>query len=326
MRDRSRMTRLVSQLSHRWFRICKEFSVVIIVTLLFASCNSPFQPEVNYTPKLNVYSVLFANERGVYVRVLPILKSSSDSISSPVRGASVTLTSFGPADTLQSVKLVDTTAIINGKPADFYYTPIRVIPPGPYFLSVVKAGFPTVTASVAVPLGYVTIPDENTYETFKSPGNRTQNIVLTAHLSGLASAAFAQVFIEYKGLDASGRLHTGVFTLTPVDSLDPFTEINNTGNPGEEIEYPLTVDISRYRYLDSLAMAATDSLRSWHMYVDIVVTQVDNNLYRFMITSDREQTPLLMRTDKIVFSDIFDNAGTGIVAGASVDTTRIFLF
>ena len=109
------------------------------------------------------------------------------------------------------------------------------------------------------------------------------------------------------------------FNVLPVDSLNPFIELGSTS-------FPLRVDTTLYQNAFGLARQYAGSLRRSHLYADVIVTQVDNNLYRFFITSNNTANPLLMRTDKIIFSNIFNNAGTGIVAGASIDTTRIFLF
>jgi hypothetical protein len=150
--------------------------------------------------------------------------------------------------------------------------------------------------------------------------NAKTDIGLKVHVSGSASAEFVQMFVECRGLDNSGNFTVASFNVIPVDSLNPFTETRSVTT------IPVNVDISKYKNAFNLAHQRAASLRYSHLYVDIIVTQIDDNLYRFFITSTRTVSPLLMRTDKIVFSNIFNNVGTGIVAGASIDTTRIFLF
>lgn len=291
---------------------------MLLVSLISLSCNQPFQPEIEYTPKLNVYAVLFSNSQSVYVRLTSVVKSPSD-ISQPVHGASVTLTGTGLNGTQQLVTLSDTASVIDGDTASYYYAPVHIIPNDTYTISAVKDGYPPATASVSIPSAYATIPDQNGYSVLQNPKNVQTDIQFDVNLSGLASAVFAQVIVEYRGLDAAGNFHSGSFNVIPIDSLNPFTEIESTN-------LYLSVDINLYQIEFKLAKQYADSLKVSHMYADIVVTQVDNNLYRYFITSTRTLNPLSMRTDKIVFTNIFDNAGTGVVGSAAIDTTRVFLF
>ncbi len=297
-----------------------SFTFLFLISLISLSCNQPFQPEVKYTPELNVYSVLFANAQAVYVRVTPVVQSPSD-VTQQVHGASVTLVGTGLNDTtVQRITLTDTTAIIDGSTASFYYAPAHIIPGRSYTVSVIQNGYPPAYASASIPFGYATIPDQNAYSILQSPKDVKTDINLTVNLSGIASAEFVQMFVECRGLDSTGNFNVASFNVIPVDSLNPFTETDGITT------LSMTVDISQYNNSFSLAHQYSKTLLHSHLYVDIIVTQVDDNLYRFFITSTRTASPLLMRTDKIVFSNIFNNAGTGIVAGASIDTTRIFLF
>jgi len=172
---------------------------------------------------------------------------------------------------------------------------------------------------VTVPSGYASIPDQNNYSILMNPKNVKTDIGLTVNLSGTASAAFVQMLVECRGIDDSGKFHVASFNVIPVDSLNPFREVTAS-------VLPVDVDITRYKDAYNFAQQYADSLMLYHLYVEIIVTQVDDNLYRYFITSTRTLSPLLMRTDKIIFSNIFNDAGTGIVSGVSVDTTRVFLY
>ena len=292
---------------------------VFMVSLISLSCNQPFQPEVQYTPELNVYSVLFANAQAVYVKVTPVVQSTSG-VSQQVHGALVKLVETGVNDTtVQRITLTDTTAVIDGNTASFYYAPAHIIPGGLYSVSVSRDGYPTVIASARIPFGYATIPDQDTYSTLQNPKNIKTDINLTVNVSGLASAAFIQMFVECRGLDGGGNFNVASFNVIPVDSLNPFTEIEAT-------TFPVRIDTTEYKSAFNLASQFASTLKHSHLYVDVILTQIDDNLYRFFITSTHTADPLLMRTDKIIFTNIFNNTGTGIVAGASIDTTRIFLF
>ncbi|MGA7160833.1 MAG: DUF4249 family protein [Bacteroidota bacterium] len=297
--------------------------IAILVSLISLSCNQPFQPEVQYTPELNVYSVLCADANGVYVRVTSVAKSPSD-VSLPVHGASVKLVGTGFNITTggtapQIVTLSDTTAIIDGSAASFYYAPVHVTPGGSYSISVEQNGYPSVSASAQIPSGYATIPDQTTYSLLQNPKHLKDDLHLTVNLSAFASAEFVQMHVECRGVDSSGNFTVALFNVIPVDSLNPFTEISVT-------QFQLSVDTTQYQNAFKLASQYAQNLKLSHLYADIIVTQIDDNLYRYFITSTHTATPLLMRTDKIIFTDIFNNAGTGIVAGVSMDTTRIFLY
>jgi Domain of unknown function (DUF4249) len=293
---------------------------VFFFSLLSLSCSKPFEPEVQYAPKLNVYSVLFANANAVYVRVTPVVQSASD-VAQAVHGASVILAGADANDkSVPVISLTDTTALVDGVLSSFYYAPANITPGRTYSISVNQKGYPIASASASVPFAYATVPDQNAYSLLQNPKDASSDIQLKLILSGSTTAEFIQMFVECRGLDSAGNFRVATFDVVPVDSLNPFTEINGVTT------LPVNVDISEYKTAFKLARLYGASLARSHFYVDIIVTQVDDNLYRYFITSTRTADPLLMRTDKIIFSNIFAGAGTGIVAGASIDTTRVFLF
>lgn len=292
---------------------------LLLASLSFISCNSPFQPKVEFSPRLNVYSILFANSKRVYVRVTSVTNSQSGDVAQPVHGADVSLVGPGEGDAAHLTRFVDTTAVIDGDTASFYFGDTRISPGGTYTVTVSKDGYPTATASATVPVQFQSVPDQNFYSTLQTPGNIQQTAELTVPVSRLASAAFARIVLEYRGLDANGNLRVGSFDVTSIDTLDPFIELTSAS-------MAITMDVGRYKAVLSEARSEADSLTAFHLYADIIVTQADNNFYRFYITSLRTINPLVMRTDKIIFSNIFNDAGTGIVAGVSVDTTRVFLY
>ncbi len=295
-------------------------SYFLLLTSFFViSCNSPFQPKVEYSPRLNVYSILFANSKRVYVRVTSVRKSQSGDVTQPVHGADISLVGAGAGSGEHVTRFVDTTAVIDGDTASFYYAETRVMPGATYTVSVSKSGYPTATATAIVPVQYQSVPDQNFYSTLQTPGNLQQTAELTVPVSRLASAAFARIVLEYRGLDASGDFREGSFNVVGADTLNPFTELASSS-------LAIKMNVGTYKSVLSRARSAADSLTVSHLYADIIVTQVDNNFYRFYVTSLRSVNPLVMRTDKIIFSNIFNGAGTGIVAGVSVDTTRVFLY
>jgi hypothetical protein len=295
-------------------------SCLLVLSSFFSlSCNQPFQPAVEYSPKLNVYAILIADAQAVYVRVMSVVKSQSD-LSLPVHGAEVRLFGSGMNDTtFAGIRLADTTEVVDGDSVSFYYAPVHVGPGGYYSVSVNKDGYPPVFASAVVPMSYGAIPDQNSYGTLKNPERPLSPIKFRVNLSDIARGAFVQMSVEYRGLDAAGKFHTGSFNVSYLDPQDPFTETNAS-------VMTVNVDTAQYRSVFEYAREYADSLAFRHMYVNFIVTQVDDNFYRFFLTSLRTFDPLVMRTDKIIFTNILGNAGMGIVSGVSIDTTRIFLF
>ncbi|HEY9165660.1 MAG TPA: DUF4249 family protein [Candidatus Kryptonia bacterium] len=289
--------------------------LLAVLSILSSGCNSPFKPDVNITPKLVVYSILIANSKDVYVRVTSVKGSQSDSVGEPVHGATVVLSGGSGPD----ITLIDTTGVIDGDTVSFYFVQTEVMPFGNYTLSVLKNGYPPAVAPVSVPGSNVTVPDLSTYSDLRRPAIATTPLVFNVLLSGSTRAEFARLYVEYRGFDSSGNFQSDIIPINQQTSPDPFREAT-AGNTDEEFS------ISDYASAFKSAQALGGNLKRVHFYTDIVVTQIDDPLYRFYITSNRELDPLSMRTDKIIFSNIFNGLGEGIVAGAAVDTTRIFLF
>jgi len=218
-----------------------------------------------------------------------------------------------------NVNLTDTMEVIDGDTTSFYYAPVHIVPGGFYFVSVSKEGYPFAVANVSVPSSSTMILDQSAYSILRNLNGVNSEIDYEVNVSSLTSAAFAQLLIEYRGIDSAGNFHIGSFNVTLIDSVNPFIEI-------QAPTIPVSLDTALYNRMFNLAKQSATRLKNYHMYADIIVTQVDDNFYRYFVTSNHSLDPLSMRTDKIIFSNIFYNAGTGIVAGVSVDTTRIFLF
>ncbi|MFZ1080464.1 MAG: DUF4249 family protein [Candidatus Kryptoniota bacterium] len=303
----------IQSLRVRFFLTC----FLLLSSIEFLSCNQPFQPKVEYTPKLVLYSVLFANDQNVVVRLTSTVSSANGNFSVPIHGADVRLgTPFG-----FDVPLHDST-FINGNDTVSYYSlyfPIFIAGGEQYEITAKKEGYDSAYAMVTVPNSFVTIPDQDAYSVMMQPKDASNDILLKVFLSPSTRAEFNQVLVEYRGFDNSGQFHVGSVSVLPVDSTNPFNEVLSS-------YVPLDINIYQYKSAFALAQLSADSLKRSHLYVDIIVTQVDDNLYRFFITSNRSGNLLSLRTDKIIFTNIFDQQGEGIVAAAAVDTTRVFLY
>jgi len=169
--------------------------------------------------------------------VMTVVESPVDA-SKPVHGATVRLS--GVSNGLyQSFTLSDSTEVIDGDTASFYFTKVRIMPGATYSVSVEMDGYPPVTATATVPIGHVTIPDQSVYSAFRDPDSTMSSVDLKVTLSNLATAVFAQTLVEYRGIDSAGRFCVGTFNVMPIDSLNPFTEI-------EAGTLPVEVDMYQY--------------------------------------------------------------------------------
>lgn len=284
-----------------------------VVSILSGSCQTPFEPETKYVPELAVYTVLFAEQQTIYARVTSVMRTESG-VSEPVRGASVIISGGG-----EIFSLADTASISNGDTVSFYAGRGHIVSGIPYTVSVTHDGYLPVTADAVVPASNAKIQNYFAYvhlfDQFVS-----DYIDFNVNVSPIARAAFVQLQLEYRGIDSSGAFHSDSFNVLPIDSLNPFTELRSASS------LRVTVTSNQYGHAVDLASQAAKKMKVSHRYIDIIVTQIDDNLYRFFITSSRTLDPLAMRTDKLIFSNIFNKTGAGIIAGASVDTTRIFLY
>jgi len=288
------------------------FSMGSVISL---SCNSPFQPELKFTPKLVMYSLFIANSQTVAVRLTSTVSTSNGLYSAAVHGANVEL-EFSSGFYW---RFKDTTLTDGNDTVSVYIANMPVMGGTTYRLIARKEGYDSAYAAATVPVSYVTIPDQHGYTLMKNPINATDDITLMVSLSSPSVAELTQLLLEYRGIDGSGRLKAGMINVLPVDSLNPFSEVTAG-------VVPVSVPIGLYTNAFKAIKDSTKTLSTYHLYADIVITQVDDSFYRFFVTSTRGLNPLDMRTDKVIFTDISGGQGVGVVAGAAVDTTRVFLF
>lgn len=299
---------------------------LLLASLLSLSCNQPFNPVVNYAPQLAVYSILFSNKQGVYVRLYSTIGSISGSVNIPVHDAELELiapnslydstdsTGRAAGDTFQ---LKESDSVTVASDTDFYYyNPMTILSGRVYEIVAQKSGYKSVSAYVSVPASFVTIPDTRSYSALRYPDSINYDPYFAINLGG-SVAYFAQIFVEYRGFDSTGNFHSGFVNASGNMPQNPFIQ-----STASQVQY----SIDRLAYASTLSSVRrlASGLKDAHLYANIVVTQLDDPLYRFYLTSGRWTNPLAMRTDRPIFSDV--NNGLGIVAAAAVDTTRIFLF
>ena len=281
--------------------------------MLSLSCNQPFQPEIEYTPKLVLYSVLFAGENRVYVRVTSTENSTKADVSAPIHGVDIRIETNGG----YSVQLVDSTIVDSSGTMSLYSADFPISSGSQYTITACKQGYDSVSATVTVPPSSTTIPDGQSYAIFRHPDDAPDNPTFGISLSSLTAAYFCQVGLEYRGFDHMGQYRMGYVDVLGGGTQEPFIENTNDYISGQ---VDLTLYDSLFHYVEGLA----SNLKESHLYVDIIVTKIDDPLYRFYVTSGRFLSPLAMRTDRIIFSNVAN--GVGLVGSAAVDTTRIYLF
>ncbi|MCL4538603.1 MAG: hypothetical protein M1378_03230, partial [Bacteroidetes bacterium] len=64
---------------------------LLLGSLFSLSCNQPFQPKVEYAPKLVLYTVLFSNDTTVNVRLTSTSDTADSSVNNSVHGADVSI-------------------------------------------------------------------------------------------------------------------------------------------------------------------------------------------------------------------------------------------
>lgn len=300
--------------------------LLLLLSLFSLSCNQPFQPEVDYKPKLVMYAVLFSNDTTVNVRLTSTSKTADNSVNNSVHGADVFIVGsvpyYDPSDStykyrIDTVTLVESTIVVGGDSASFYTGHLRIVGGHSYWVQAEKTGFNPVSAGIVVPTSLVSVPTPQVYSILRQPSQATSDPVFDITLSYYAVAWFPQIYIEYRGFDTNGQLHVGYVSLVRPSGQDPFTQLSTLN---------VSFAFSRELYANQLkaAQQLVKSLTLSHIYVDVIVTQVNDPLYRFYLTSGRWGNPLAMRTDKVIFSNI--NGGSGILGAAAVDTTRIYLY
>ncbi len=299
--------------------------LLLLASFFSLSCNQPFQPVVNYKPELVMYSILFADQTGVYVRLSSTSNSLKDDVTQPVHAANVGLVMssyrLNPGDsaysaTFDTISLKESFALSAGDTDYYYYASVPTYSGTTYGITAEKEGYTPVSAYVTVPYSHMTTPDADSYAALRKPDGSNVDPVFSIMLGG-SSAYFVQLSIEYRGFDDAGNFRAGFVDATGSSPTDPFIQIKSNY---------ISYDVNRSYYAARLsnAKAIAGYLKQSHLYVDIIVTQINDPLYRFYITSGRWSNPLAMRTDKVVFSNVTN--GDGIVGAAAVDTTRIFLF
>ncbi len=273
-----------------------------------------------------MYSILFANKQGVYVRLYSTIGSMNGNVDTPVHDAGVELivpgNLYSPADStgqasMDTVQLKESDSVTAASDTNFYYySPMTISSGGVYEIVAQKSGYKPVSSYVSVPYSFVTIPDTRSYPALRYPDSVNYDPYFNIDLGG-SVAYFAQLFIEYRGFDNNGNFHSGFVNASGNMPQDPFIQ-----STASQVQY----NIDRLSYASTLSSVTrlASGLKNFHLFADIVVTQLDDPLYRFYLTSGRWTNPLVMRTDRPIFSNV--NNGLGIVGAAAVDTTRIFLF
>lgn len=310
----------VSGRFHSAVSLPAELYLLLLTCSIFVSCNQPFQPVIDYKPKLVMYSILFANESGVYVRLSSTTSQLKGDVTQPLHGASVTLVTAFQAGVggggSPTIAMKESYTVTSGDTDYYYYAPVYAVSGMTYGIEAEKEGYDSVSAFVTVPRSFVTIPDINTYSALRFPDSTDVNPNFDVSLSG-SSAYFVQLAVEYRGFDSTGNFRSGFVDATGSSPANPFSQVTASS---------ITFAVSRIYYSARLAFAKhlAGNLKQSHFYADIIVTQLNDPLYRFYLTSGRWNDALAMRTDKVVFSNVTN--GQGVVGAAAVDTTRIFLF
>ena len=273
-----------------------------------------------------MYAVLFSNDTTVNVRLTSTSKTADSSINNSVHGADVSIITSNynhdPTDSTYknmsgTVVLAESTIFVGRDSVSYYTAHTRVVGGQNYEIIAKKDGYDPLFANTSVPYSKVSVPTPQVYSILRQPSQVNSDPNSNITLSYPTVAWFPQLVIEYRGFDGNGQLHVGYVDLIGQGAADPFIQLSG---------YNVSFSVDRSYYADRLKAAESNgnALAFYHIYVDVIVTQVNDPMYRFYLTSGRWSNPLVMRTDKVIFSNVF--GGNGILGAAAVDTTRIYLY
>jgi len=307
------------------------FGLLALGLLILTSCQNAFTPKGPYTQELVVYSILTTRSDTQYVRVYTTynpsgfnpLESTTDTY---VRGAQVTITSAAGAYELRDTTITrfDQSRYPASLGAYIAY-PMPIVAGNPYSLEVVS-NQGSVTATTSVP-GKGTIVSNNQY-VLREPGKYSEDISATIYMSSITRGYLFRLYIDFE-YDEGGTVKH-VRTEVPISTFgdvegDPqfnYPRLNrrDLGRfvPVETVSLPLNA----YEFLLAyLRVRYSPSLRL--LSATFILTQVEENLYKYYNIVNGFQDRYSIRTDSPDYSNI--RGGLGVFGAMSEDSTVISL-
>jgi hypothetical protein len=299
--------------------------------LILTGCENAFSPKGPYTQQLVVYSILTSRSDTQYVRVYRTYNPSGfnpleNTTDTYVRGAHVIITGAAGAYELRDTTItrVDQSRYPANLGAYIAY-PMPIATGTTYSLQVVSDQG-SVTATASVP-GKGTIVPNNQY-VLQNPGKYSEDISATIYMSSITRGYVIRLYLDFEYDEGSTVKH--VRTEVPISTFGQMD-----GNP--QFNYPRLRrrDLSRfvpvetiYFPLDAyefllgfLKVRYSSSVRL--LTATFILTQVDDNLYKYYNIVNGFQDEFSIRTDSPDFTDI--RGGVGVFGAMSEDSTVVDL-
>jgi hypothetical protein len=303
----------------------------VIGLLVLPSCENTFNPKGPYTQELVIYSILTTRSDTQYVRVYTTynpsgfnpLEITSDT---DVRGARVTIASGDSTYVLRDTTItrVDQSRYSSGLGAYIAY-PMPIVTGRSYSLQV-ASDQGAATATVTVP-GKGTVVPNNQY-VLKEPGKYSEDIAATIYMSPITVGYVIRLYVDFEYVDGGTlvrmRTEVPVRTSGDVAASPQFTYPRLTRRdlsrfvPIETIYFPLDAYEFLLSYL-KVRYSASVELRS----ATFILTQVDNNLYKYYNVVNGFQDAYSIRTDSPDYTNI--RGGLGVFGAMVEDSTVVDL-
>ncbi len=302
------MEREVKNISLRW-----TASLLPLLLIVLQSCNSPFQPEQVYSPKLVLYGIAFEGDSTLVVRVDVNSKTavSDTTAAEPITGLGGTLVNAanGAGATLAA-------GYVNG--TNLLSAEIHLVSGMNLTLQVHADGYESCSSNLTVLDSGVIYPAYYTTSVLRNPSGPGQPAPkFTVYPSPQTAAIRLTMALIYNGVGQDGSPVTGEIDLAPSYQLDTTSYFLRINGATTAVQFNLS------DYSDAFSNAV-GKISSGRVVAVIRLLQVDATLYDFYSISNGFNDPLTMRTEKPVFSNVTD--GLGFFGSAAEDSLTIQVF
>jgi hypothetical protein len=288
----------------------------VLVLLIWAGCEHPFDSKGPYDKRLVVYSILSNRSDSQYVRVYstynpPAYNPLDVSSDTYVQNARVSIANDSASYNLVNTVIPrsDRSRYSTDIPAYVGY-PIRVQFGKTYSLGV-RSPDGNATASVTTP-GVGLVEAYNPQE-LKAPLKYTDDIAARVKLSPGAAGYIVRLFIDFDVTSTQGVIHTRVEVpnaVVPIGTADTSfqypTLVRRSSDPFIVFEAAIfSLDGYKVFLNDLIAQTGPIHLTS----ATFILTQVEDNLYKYFNIVNGFQDQFSIRTDQPDYSNIVGGFG-----------------
>lgn len=315
-------------------RVFPAAGVVLLGVVLVGGmgCEDSFDPKGAYTEQLAVYSILASRSDTQYVRVYKTYNPSGfnpleNTSDTPVRSARVVITEGSTEYQLRdtTIQRVDKTRYTDNLHAYIGY-PFAVQRGSVYALTV-RSDRGNVNATVSVP-GPGRIDANNAF-VMAEPERFRDDISVTIRLSSVTRGYVVRIYLDFEYLDNGSwiprRAEVPVSASTGSDGTLIFVYPRLTQRRMDLIVSAQQVEFSLAAYQALLTQLAEQYGQQGFRVVaaTFILTQVENNLYKYYNIVNGFQDEYSIRTDLPDFTNI--RGGVGLFGAMTEDSTVVDL-